>query len=586
MGGKIFRILAFLFPALMFFDAGCFVYGSMSPYFALTMTVFVSFALVCIAVCFAGSRFLVFTPAGAAIGLWTVYVVVHGLLSGHPEQYRLMLWVAYGLLFQVAFFIFRKRYVVPEYIYAVFLFYAVIQSVVCLLQYGGFIGSQNGMFAVTGTLENPNITAMFIAACIPYCLFRLTRKSIPAAVVISLLLVVSLVLLQCRTAFIGVGVAGAVFLFSRLVVAVSVKKIPVHIKVVAAAIFLSVLFIVFSFLYDYKKDSADGRRFIWKVSSEMIAEKPLSGYGYGLFEKHYNLRQAEYFAGGRGSDTERRNAGHVNMAYSEIIGQTVEGGFPGLLLYCLFFAAVLFPAFKQREFEVVAVAGGVFCMGAVNFTVEAIPLWVLLLVYAASLLKPLRVIDTGISGKRAVFGMFFVLAVVLAGSQSLRLKAQLSLKNAIALINEGDVGRALVILENNRRLAGTSEAYLRAAGSVYLHKKSYADARSAFEEATRYSSLPGLYFQFADCSIQERKTEKAMECLGLIADMIPQNLRSRYRLMVLYARSGEQKKAIKIAEEILRIEPKVSNDEAVFYKEKAGEYLRGKHSQIPIKKRQ
>ena len=51
---------------------------------------------------------------------------------------------------------------------------------------------------------------------------------------------------------------------------------------------------------------------IWKLSTEMMAGKP-SGYGYGLFEKNYNLRQADYFANREYTDTEKRNSDFVNM---------------------------------------------------------------------------------------------------------------------------------------------------------------------------------------------------------------------------------------------------------------------------------
>ena len=37
-------------------------------------------------------------------------------------------------------------------------------------------------------------------------------------------------------------------------------------------------------IYYYKKDSADGRLLIWRVSIDMIADAPLVGHGIGTFE--------------------------------------------------------------------------------------------------------------------------------------------------------------------------------------------------------------------------------------------------------------------------------------------------------------
>lgn len=65
----------------------------------------------------------------------------------------------------------------------------------------------------------------------------------------------------------------------------------------------------------------------------MIAENPFKGYGYGLFERNYNLKQASYFANQTSSNTERRNASFVAMAYNDYLEQTIEGGILGLLFY-------------------------------------------------------------------------------------------------------------------------------------------------------------------------------------------------------------------------------------------------------------
>ena len=54
-----------------------------------------------------------------------------------------------------------------------------------------------------------------------------------------------------------------------------------------------ILFIIS--IYYYKKDSADGRLLIWRVSIDMIADAPLVGHGIGTFENKYMYYQAQYF---------------------------------------------------------------------------------------------------------------------------------------------------------------------------------------------------------------------------------------------------------------------------------------------------
>lgn len=98
-------------------------------------------------------------------------------------------------------------------------------------------------------------------------------------------------------------------------------------------LFSITIFIVGIHLYQIKNNSADGRLLIWKLSTKMIAENPFKGYGYGLFERNYNLKQASYFANQTSSNTERRNASFVAMAYNDYLEQTIEGGILGLLFY-------------------------------------------------------------------------------------------------------------------------------------------------------------------------------------------------------------------------------------------------------------
>ena len=51
-----------------------------------------------------------------------------------------------------------------------------------------------------------------------------------------------------------------------------------------------------------KKNSANGRFFMWKISSLAILEQPLTGYGYNSFARTYGITQEKYFAQGMYAD--------------------------------------------------------------------------------------------------------------------------------------------------------------------------------------------------------------------------------------------------------------------------------------------
>ena len=95
------------------------------------------------------------------------------------------------------------------------------------------------------------------------------------------------------------------------------------------AIVLIIMF--FSQLYFIKKGSADGRLLIWKISWEMIKNKPMFGTGYDGFKQHYMNYQANYFRKFL-DEKETMVAGDPNYAFDEIIQVTVENGLVGLIL--------------------------------------------------------------------------------------------------------------------------------------------------------------------------------------------------------------------------------------------------------------
>lgn len=84
-------------------------------------------------------------------------------------------------------------------------------------------------------------------------------------------------------------------------------------------------------LYHFKKDSADGRLLIWKVSAEMIKDKPVWGHGTGKFAADYMNYQIAYFKPNP-DVPEAMQADNVTYSYNEFMKLTVENGLIGLFL--------------------------------------------------------------------------------------------------------------------------------------------------------------------------------------------------------------------------------------------------------------
>ncbi|HBL71720.1 MAG TPA: hypothetical protein DD409_01830, partial [Bacteroidales bacterium] len=120
-----------------------------------------------------------------------------------------------------------------------------------------------------------------------------------------------------------------------------------------------------------QKSAGDGRTLIWRLSTEMVAQRPLQGYGYGYFEKAYNLYQADYFNEQPRPEAEQMKASFTAMAYNEYLEQSVMGGLIGGLLFLAVILTLLLSAWRQRRHSLAPLAGmmAFALMSLFNFTV-------------------------------------------------------------------------------------------------------------------------------------------------------------------------------------------------------------------------
>jgi O-antigen polymerase len=354
-------------------------------------------------------------------------------------------------------------------------------------------------------------------------------------------------------------------------------------KIISVNIFLVLAFFAGSFLYHYKKDSADGRMFIWKNSMEMIAQKPFSGYGYGLFERNYNLWQANYFESGKGNQKERTNADHVHMAYNEYTQQMAEGGIIGLIFYAGILFYLISISIRNRDWEAIAVLSSLTIMGFFNFTLEAIPIWPIICIYGVSISNREKPIFH--TAKPSVF--FYLFSVFASSSylylQSNLLLSQLKLKQAIELSKQGNFEEARNILENYRNKAGTSELYFSNMGKILTMDKKLTEASFCLDRASLYSSSPNLYFSKAHCYIKLQRTDPPEQCLRQIKNMIPQNMESNYLLMKLYIQTNNISKAKEEAEFIVHTLPELQTAKSQKYNEETLRFLKKQagHQDLP-----
>lgn len=512
-----------------------------------------------------------------AMLIWLVYILIHGMLTGKTEQYFFLYYTLSILLFLSSVRVFRTAKEDFKHIYSLFFILAVVEAVICILQFIGIANSHDNYFKVKGTFENPNTTAMYIVSCIPYAISTLrTKKWRIVTGISSVFMLVALVIINCRTAYLGLVTILLVYILRSI----DYRKYILRngkTKITLLVIALSIFVIMGSlYLYESKKSSADGRLFIWKVSTQMIAQRPLSGYGYGFFQKEYNLFQAEYFQTHSTTADEKLHASYVFMPYNDLLEQAIQGGIPGAVLYLTCMGLVVFYSLKSKLIPESAMIISFLTMSQVNYGIQAIPLWMLFLLGAASVTshteKQLINLLNPLTNK--VVTLIMLLMVISIGvNLAEKREAQQKLPIAIRLFKSNRHRQAINLLDTYKIKAGTSELYFGTYAKILMETRHNEKATEAFDEALLYAAKPSYLMDKALCCKQTEKVNETIQCLQLVASMKPCNLRSRYLLMRVYADADLKHNATEMAQEITQMPVKIQSAESNYYQAQAKAYL-------------
>lgn len=103
-------------------------------------------------------------------------------------------------------------------------------------------------------------------------------------------------------------------------------------------------------IYYLKKDSADGRFLIWKISANVIGEHPW-GVGLGNFPGVYGDQQANYFKNQQFTEQERNVAGNPEYGFNEYFQLSIEVGIIPFLLFVCLIVYAFYLGFKKKNGE-------------------------------------------------------------------------------------------------------------------------------------------------------------------------------------------------------------------------------------------
>ncbi|KAA3706289.1 hypothetical protein F3F83_09450 [Bacteroides salyersiae] len=427
-----------------------------------------------------------------------------------------------------------------------------------------FLYEHKGVF--TGFLHNSGLWGEFVAMTL-ICnigLIHLNKKSKKTStLLIFVSFIVSFMLYESdsRASWLSFAIAILTF-FSPLII----KHLPKSIIIRTGSLLILICLCTYliSGLYSYKKDSADGRILIWKISLEMVKDKPILGYGFDGFRKNYMNYQAAYLQEKQLPETINNLADDNHHAFNEFLRIIIEQGIIGVIILFIFLTTIGYTIYKYKLYIDTVSRTIISCLTALlffsffsyplsTFHINALIVILLAGLACSSQDTPIWKLQIRSISLIIPYSIIFFISSVYLFSYS---KANSDWLNTLKGVYTNDN-----ILEEARKKLSGNPYFLSTYGKYLNKKKRYSKAVSILSQSIKeYPS----YYTVMELGISykaQKKYTEAMHCFYKAMHMIPHKIKPLYFMMELYYDQKDYKSAIQLSNRILCKQPKIRSSE-------------------------
>lgn len=295
----------------------------------------------------------------------------------------LFLW----FLLRIVIYYFPK---IANILTAILAGWGFVEAIWGLGQLYGIFPAGHTIFKITGSFFNPGPYGGFIGVILPltlhYWLLFQRQKNKFQYLFLSVILISILILpaTLSRTAWLACLLGCTLVLLGQKDIRLRLNNFRQRSKriLLPSIIFISIFLIGIGYLgYDLKKNSANGRFFIWKMSILASKENLFIGEGIGCFPKKYANAQENYFMQGIVTENEKNVAGSPEYAFNEYLRLLVEQGSIGLLLFLMISALIIRKGIQNQQWGITGsfVALSIFAFASYPYYLwQFLITWVLL----------------------------------------------------------------------------------------------------------------------------------------------------------------------------------------------------------------
>ena len=444
-----------------------------------------------------------------------------------------------------------------------------IEAIWGLRQIYGLAVSNHSLYALTGSFYNPGPYSGYLAMIFPLCLYewlnlreKMERTWVEQgeyymALGVMLLILCVLPAGMSRSAWIAAAISGVWVYGMHASWGSKLKEIRKRYKrkVALACIAGGVIIIMIGYaLFQLKATSANGRLFMWKVSTLAISESPVIGHGTGNFVSAYGRAQEDYFANGEYSEIEELVAGSPEYAFNEYLQVAVEYGIPFLLVVSLVIGFCLWKGSSEGR---IGICGSV--ISVLLFALSSYPMQIPGFAVTFYFLLAACAI-----GRSRIILLLFLSMMVLLGAYYWKNNQYDACKDwhrGKMLYNIGAYQSAKEDYEKLYPELVNRGAFLFEYG-YSLHKlKEYDNSTKILEEAMTHSNDPMILNIIGKNYQATGDYEKAEEFLVRSTYRLPGRIYPYYLLAKLYAEPEyrQPEKLKQVIEIVLTKEPKVQS---------------------------
>ena len=486
----------------------------------------------------------------------------------------------------------RTVRIVSESVQLVLMGFGAMEALHGLGQIAGIYPSNHSLFILTGTFYNPGPYSGYLAAVLPIALFRMlvsNGKKDRLSVVQYYFSMCVLLLICC---VLPAGMSRAAWFASLIscgyvilrAYRVKVKSfVSKHRYTVSGVLIVGAL--LASSAYFMKRDSADGRLLIWKITSQAIVSSPWGEENGRTFSAIYGDAQERYFANCEYSESEVWVAGTPDFAFNEFLQIAVEHGIWVSVLFVTVLLVLLKIAGSRKH---LAGMGGCL-VSLMVFACFSYPLHIPAIVSVWLLTLMVLCGEGLIMIKRKRNAVAVLLPVVVAGLTasvnmygiySERTRAVREWMPVIVLYHSGAFNAAAEEYGKLYDKMSWNKDFSFEYGRALYKAGSYGKAEEVLLKAMTVSGDPMILNVLGRNAQENGEYKKAEKYLLRSTRRLPERVYPHYLLVKLYAEPEyfDRIKLIREAKCVLNAEPKVNSTAIREMRQEVKKILRDKET--------